>query len=345
MKVKAASLSLLLAALLALASLVAAKTTRVSVQEPEPKASPSPSPAPVAETASDPGDEDVRGAFLTSRPNSVDRPAEGTTRPPRTRPRPVPTKAAPDPKPTPTSATTKTGPKKNPPKKNPPKNDMNSGSMVGSTDQKARLGLGMTLFMRDSNGLAVRVDPNHEFRKGDGVRVLLETNADGYLYIFNTTDNGAPVMIYPSIELDEAGNFIQSHVPFETPSSLAPEERLRWFEFYGNAGVERLYFVFTREPMKDVPIEDELVKFCGTQKRGCTWQPTSQLWSTLQKEMESPTSSHNSRRFGKAQTANEQEAVTRGLGLAKEDAEPTMVIMTVSSGPTMLVAALELVHK
>src|SRR4029078_6551070 len=44
-----------------------------------------------------------------------------------------------------------------------------------------RIGLGVTLFMRDSNGLAVRVDPNHVFRKGDRVRVLVDTHHDRYL--------------------------------------------------------------------------------------------------------------------------------------------------------------------
>ena len=56
----------------------------------------------------------------------------------------------------------------------------------------------MTLFTRDSNGLAIRVDPDHVFRKGDRVRVLLETNTDGYLYIFNQTNDGPVVMIYPT---------------------------------------------------------------------------------------------------------------------------------------------------
>jgi hypothetical protein len=203
----------------------------------------------------------------------------------------------------------------------------------------------MTLFMRDSNGLAVRVDPNHEFTKGDRVRVLLETNADGLLYIFNTTDGGEPVMIYPSAQLDQGGNFIQAHVPFEIPSSLADEDRLRWFEFDGNVGVERLYFVFSREPLKNVPIEDDLIKFCGQDKLACAWHPDTDLWSSLKKEMDSPTQSYMAKKFGKAQTAGEQDGVARGIGLAKEDAEPTMVIMTASSGPAMLVTALELAHK
>lgn len=276
--------------------------------------------------AQDPDQDDVRGAFLTTRPKAADRPAASSTpaKPTHRRPKTIA-------------------------KKNPPKDGLESSSgsdSSGSKDTKmARLGLGMTLFMRDSNGLAVRVDPNHDFKKGDRVRVLLETNADGNLYIFNTTDNGAPVMIYPSAQLDEGGNYIQAHVPFEIPSSLADEDRLRWFEFDGNAGVERLYFVFSREPLKNVPIDEELMKFCGEKKLECTWRPESQLWNSLQKELESPTRADNARKFGKAQTSGEQEATTRGIGLAKEDAEPTMVIMSASAGPNMLVTAMELAHK
>ena len=120
----------------------------------------------------------------------------------------------------------------------------------------------MTLFMRDSNGLAVRVDPSHVFQKGDRVRVLLETNTDGYLYIFNTTNDGSATMIYPHADLDEAGNYLQAHVPFEIPAPDAAEERLRWFAFDENTGTEKVIFVFTREPLKDVPIEDDLIAFC-----------------------------------------------------------------------------------
>ena len=277
--------------------------------------------------AQDPEQDDVRGAFLTTRPKATDRPAKSTTttRPPRRRPKP-------------------TTPK-------PPVNDgggTDAGATIPDKEKRKsdqRLGLGLTLFMRDSNGLAIRVDPNHDFKKGDRVRVLLETNADGHLYIFNTTDGGDPVMIYPDPQLDDAGNFIQAHVPFEIPSSLANEDRLRWFTFDEQAGTERLYFVFTREPLTNVPIEDDLLKYCGQNKAQCAWHPTATLWTSLKKEMEAPSRADNSHKYGKAQTAAEEDATARGIGLAKEDAEPTMVIMTASSGPKMLVTALELEHK
>jgi hypothetical protein len=196
--------------------------------------------------------------------------------------------------------------------------------------------------MRDSNGLAVRVDPDHVFRKGDRVRVLLETNTDGYLYIFNTTDDGPPTMIYPDASLDEAGNYLQAHVPFEIPTSLAGEERLRWFAFDEVAGTEHLFFVFTREPLQGIPIEDDLIAFCRDSK--CPVRPNDEVWAAVQKGRQDPLRTDKTAGFGKAETAGEQQAATRGLGLAKDDPQPSVVMMASSSRPT-LVATLDLIHK
>jgi hypothetical protein len=197
--------------------------------------------------------------------------------------------------------------------------------------------------MRDSNGLAVRVDPDHVFRKGDRVRVLLETNTDGYLYIFNTTDDGPVTMIYPDAELDEAGNYLQAHVPFEIPTSLSADERLRWFAFDQVAGTERLFFVFTREPLSGIPIDDELINLCKESKERCS-RPSSEVWAAVQKEMQNPLKTDKSQQFGGAQTSGEQQATARGLGLSKEDPPPSLVMMA-SSARSTLVATLDLIHK
>jgi len=199
--------------------------------------------------------------------------------------------------------------------------------------------------MRDSNGLAVRTDPDHVFQKGDRVRVLLETNTDGYLYIFNTTNDGSPVMIYPHADLDEAGNYLQAHVPFEIPSSLAAEERLRWFAFDEVAGTERLFFVFTREPMSGLPIDDELMALCRDSKESCPVKPSSEVWAAVQKQMQEPLAKDKTQQqYGRTETTAEQQATTRGLGLAKDDPQPSLVMMA-SSPRSTLVTTLDLIHK
>lgn len=264
-------------------------------------------------------DDDVRGAFLTSRPKEKTASSGTTTRPNRRRPRPSP------------------GPN-NP--NNPPLNDNSRPAPVNAS----RIGLGLTLFMRDSNGLALRTDPDHVFRKGDRVRVLLETNADGYLYIFNMTNDGPVIMIYPDADLDEAGNYLQAHIPFEIPSSQAAAERLRWLVFDEYAGNERLFFVFTREPLSGVPIEDELITLCRDSKTNCPLRPSDEVWEQIQKQMQEPLKTDKTQRYGIAQTAKEQQATTRGLGLAKDDPQPSLIMMA-SSTSSRLVATLDLIHK
>ena len=278
--------------------------------------------------------DDVRGAFLTTRPKEKSVAPETSNRPSRRRPRP--------------SSGTNPGTSTKPPDKKP------GGTTGPGTTKKPsdsatpvnvpRLGLGMTLFTRDSSGLAVRVDPEHVFHKGDRVRVLLETNADGYLYIFNQTDEGPVLMIYPDKDLDEAGNYIKAHVPWEIPSSAASEERLRWLAFDANPGNERLFFVFTREPLNGVPIEDDLIAFCRNSSEACPWRPTAELWETIKKQMQEPLATAKSESAGHAQTAPEQQASTRGLSLAKDDPEPSLIMMA-SSKSAMLVTALDLIHK
>lgn len=272
-------------------------------------------------------DENVRGAFLTTRPKpSATAPkSAANSRPSRRRPKVSTANAAAN------NTASTSGP-----------------ATTAATPRKAtpqRLGLGLTLFMRDANGLAVRADPSRTFRKGEHVRVLLETNADGYLYVFNTTDGGQPVMIYPDAELEEAGNFIQGHVPWEIPSSAAAEERLRWFTFDQNSGAEKLYFVFTREPLTAVPMEDDLITFCRENKGKCPWQPAADVWAQIRKELDEPVKIAKAESIGSSQTATEHQAATRGIGLNRDDPEPSLIMLTASTDKNMLVATLDLIHK
>lgn len=279
-----------------------------------------------------PQDEgDVRGAFLTSRPKDKAPASSSASKPSRRRPKPV----------------VQNDPGKGPEKK--PNNPTGPGPSNKPSEpvrpvNAARIGLGMTLFTRDSNGLAIRVDPEHVFRKGDRVRVLLETNTDGYLYIFNQTNDGPVIMIYPDKDLDEAGNYIKAHIPWEIPSGASDEERLRWLVFDEFPGSERLFFVLTREPLKNVPIEDELISFCSTASGNCPWRPSTEIWELIAKQMQEPLAKDQNAKYGRAQTGPEQQAATRGLGLAKDDPEPSLIMMASSKSP-MLVATLDLVHK
>ncbi len=276
--------------------------------------------------------DDVRGAFLTSRPPKRQPASSGAAaKPSRRRPKSTATATTKPPSQSTSSTPAMPGP-------------TSTASTPSKPVNTPRLGLGLTLFRRDSTGYALRTDPDHVFGSGDRVRVLLETNADGYLYIFNTTNDGPAVMIYPDAQLEEGGNYIQAHVPFEIPSSQATEEKLRWFAFDDAGGTERVFFVFTREPLKGIPIEDELIALCRNSKESCPVKPSNEVWAEIKKELQEPLKRDKVQNISGAQTDAEEHATTRGLGLAKNDPQPSLVMMASSPRPT-LVATLDLIHK
>src|SRR5512147_1027803 len=106
----------------------------------------------VAVTVAVPQDqEDVRGAFLTSRPKEKPSTQTAPARANRRRPKTAATV-------TDTGGTKHTEP-----------SNSSSDKSTPVVVNKARIGLGLTLFTRDSNGLAVRTDPSRIFHKGDRV--------------------------------------------------------------------------------------------------------------------------------------------------------------------------------
>jgi len=120
---------------------------------------------------------------------------------------------------------------------------------------------------------------------------------------------------------------------------------LRWFTFDKYAGAERLFFVFTRDALPLIPTEDDLINYCKQDANRCPIKPETDVWVKIQAELSAPVQVAKSERYGKAQTSAEVDAGTRGLGLSKEDPEPTLVMMRASTDASVLVAMLELVHK
>jgi hypothetical protein len=208
------------------------------------------------------------------------------------------------------------------------------------------IGLGYSLYMRDASGDAVRIDPSRVFRAGDRIRISLETNTDGYLYVFHTENNGEPQMLYPDAKLDEGDNFVEAHVPYEIPWSGETSDDLRWFVFDRNPANERLYIVLTREPLPGVPTGEQLVSYCRQNQNQCPWRPATGLWSQVRVNAEGKVIvDKKAATYGQKQTTGERDATTRGLGLPTSAPEPSIVRMNASSNAGVLVTALDLTHQ
>jgi len=281
-------------------------------------------------------DDDVRGAFLSTRPKTTNAnaPVRRHRRPPRnTNSSESTAKNAKTSKNANAGSATSANANKNPAKSN----------SVASRAES--IGLGYTVFMRDINGRAVRVDPTREFHSGDRIRISLEPNIDGYLYVFHTEGDGAPEMIYPDARLEGGENWIEAHVPMDVPSTVETDERLKWFQFYGNAATEHLYVVVTREPLADVPMSDALVGFCSMNKDKCPWHPTAEVWAKIQEAAKADVKIVTSNTAGQAQSDKEQVATTRGLGLDQTAPQPSVIRMSASTSAPVLVTILDLVHR
>lgn len=207
------------------------------------------------------------------------------------------------------------------------------------------IGLGYTLYMRNSMGDAVRVDPEREFHSGDGVRLSMESNTDGYLYVFHTENDGPPTLIYPDARINDGDNEMEAHVPYEVPSPFEDREGYRWFFFDANPANERLYIVVTREPIPGIPTGDELVRFCNKNPNSCPLRVSAADWAKVKGSLNARVKVSKSKTYGQKQTSGEREATTRGLGLDQSAPEPSVVRMNVSTTDSILVTALDLVHR
>ena len=203
------------------------------------------------------------------------------------------------------------------------------------------IGLGYSLYMRDEQGNAIRVDPSREFRAGDRIRLALETNTDGYLYIFHTENDGEPQMLYPDVRLEKGDNRIEAHVPYEIPWNEPGVEN--WFKFDANPANERLYVVVTREPLPGVPTGDQLVSYCGQNR--CPWRPPAGAWAQLKASGQAKVGVVKSKTYGQKQSQTEQVAVTRGIGLDQTAPEPSVIRMNASSNLPILITAVDLIHR
>lgn len=200
------------------------------------------------------------------------------------------------------------------------------------------IGLGYTLFMNDPEGNPVVVDPAKEFKTGDKIRVMLEPNTDGFLYIFHAENGQHPQMLYPNVALDEGRNRIEAHARDFVPADLRDA-----FVFDDTPAIERLYIVLSREPLEGVPTGAQLFEFCGDRRQDCNWTPTPAVWERVK--------SHASargveRRHGApTKISLAKTSIARGLKVKREEPPPTVIRMSSSSTDGLLVTTVDLVHK
>jgi hypothetical protein len=202
--------------------------------------------------------------------------------------------------------------------------------------------LGYTLYTRTGNGDVVRIDPARALRDGDPVRLLLETNEDSYLYIFNTDDRGAkPVMIFPDHRLNGGANFVRAHVPQEIPSSKETDPSLRWLHLDGGPLTDQLFVVVSREPIAGIPTGSDL----DCPSADCLWTPDAKTWLSINEASGVRLLTSMATAFGSRQTPAEIQAVTRSVRLRPTAPAPSVVRANQEASSGSLVTRIDIRHE
>jgi hypothetical protein len=104
------------------------------------------------------------------------------------------------------------------------------------------LGLKYTILKYSSDqATEVPVPADTVFQAGDRIRISVETNQPGFLYIVNQGSSGKWQLLFPSADVDDGNNHVEGFRDYLLP----PKSRMVFDEQAGN---EKLFIVFSREP-------------------------------------------------------------------------------------------------
>lgn len=118
--------------------------------------------------------------------------------------------------------------------------------VIATSATSGPLGLRYAVLKRDASGVYREVDPDTTFRTGDSIRLEVESNINGYLYVVTQGTSGQWQLLFPRPEVAGGSNRVQPHVKVNVPG-----DKGAW-KFDEHAGTEKLFVVLARQPEPDL---------------------------------------------------------------------------------------------
>jgi serine/threonine protein kinase len=97
----------------------------------------------------------------------------------------------------------------------------------------------VSLIRRDKRGNEEAISPQTTFYSGDGVRIRIQSDQNGFLYILTRGSSGKITMLYPDRRFQGGNNQIVKEQVVSIPTERG------WFTFNSAPGTEMIYLVFT----------------------------------------------------------------------------------------------------
>lgn len=190
------------------------------------------------------------------------------------------------------------------------------------------VGLGYTLYLKNDEGRFVSVNPNRTFRTGQAVRLQVESNVDGYLYVLHQENDGPAQLMFPCSLAWGGDNRIRAHKPL----FISPTTEIR---FTGGPAVETLTLIVSRRPLPLMPGAHQLAEGrCST--------PIS--WSELDSVLRRPCQCSRDLRVAEGQRMP-ADTTARDMEMVASDAEPHHIFVNRQPADDILIARVALTHR
>jgi uncharacterized protein DUF4384 len=118
-------------------------------------------------------------------------------------------------------------------------------AVANVSSPERRVGLKYRILLRTPDCDIKEVDSAYTFHSGDKVRLQIEANVDGYLYVLQKGSTGKDRMLFPDPRINGGDNKIARGILYSVPGN-------QWFTFDNNPGTENLTVAVSRTPMKSV---------------------------------------------------------------------------------------------
>lgn len=128
------------------------------------------------------------------------------------------------------------------------------------------LGLRYSILKYAGDDDYIEVDPDLVFRSGDKIRLRIQVNDTGYLYVVTQGSSGNWRVMFPSSEYDSGSNRVVRGRGYDIPG------RTR-FVFDEQPGTEKLFLVLSRQPENDL---DKLIYHLDTGAAAPVTAPVSE---------------------------------------------------------------------
>ncbi|HYZ82825.1 MAG TPA: DUF4384 domain-containing protein [Bryobacteraceae bacterium] len=117
--------------------------------------------------------------------------------------------------------------------------------MNAAAETRGPLAIRYSVLKMDSDGDYQEVRPDTTFHSGDKIRVAIEANDAGYLYIVQRGSSKTWSVLFPTSDYEDGNNYIKAARRQVIPGKYR-------FTFDDTPGTERIFIVFSRKPEPDL---------------------------------------------------------------------------------------------